>query len=207
MFWALSVPMITRHQHHTALAWFPTQVRNKCTGLHDEKGTKTRPIPAGEKPWCAIDLSSNTHFFPCSWPAFLGKFCDAKYTRFWLREKTNLVKNIIQKYNLAWQGYWFLLWFHESYFVKCHQHCSFAWCLRTSVFHFLKYFSFKCTPRQDRMQKSINRTEWQLPLAAPKLCKHCNVSSLYPTSLEGLPFLHDGAAHGSILSKCYHHKI
>lgn len=138
---------------------------------------------------------------------FFGQILWCKIYKILALRKTNLLKNIIQKYNLIWQDHWFLLWFHGSYFVKCHQHCSLAWCLSTSVFHFLKYFGFKCTPRQGRMQESINRTQWQLSLAAPTLCKHCHSSSLYPVSLEGFPFLHDGGAHGSTLSKCYHHKI
>lgn len=138
---------------------------------------------------------------------FFGQILRCKIYKILALRKTNLLKNIIQKYNLVWKGYWFLLWFHGTYFVKCHQHCSFAWCLRTSIFHFLEYFGFKRTPRQVRMQKSISRTEWQLLLAAPIHCKHCHASSLYPTSLEGLPFLHDGTAHKSTLSKCYHHKV
>lgn len=138
---------------------------------------------------------------------FFGQILWCKIYKILALRKTNLLKNIMQKYNLVWKGYWFLLWFHGTYFVKCHQHCSFPWCLRTSIFLFLEYFGFKRTPRQGRMQKPINRTEWQLLLAAPTRCKHCYASSLYPTSLEGLHFLRDGAAHGSTLSKCYHHKI
>lgn len=107
--------------------------------------------------------------------------------------ETNLLKNIIQKYCIVGQGSWFLLWLHESYFVKQHQHCSFAWCLRISVFYFMKYFGFRCFPMQGKMQKSLNGTEWQLPLAVWKLCILWDVSSLHLASPERLPFLHDRA--------------
>lgn len=141
---------------------------------------------------------------------FFGQLLCCKIEKILGLSKTNLLKNVIQKYNIVGQGCWFLLWFHKSYFVKWHQwhqQHPFDWCLRTSVFYFMKYFGFKCTPMQGRMQKSLNRTERRLPLAACKLCVLWEVSSLYPASPEGLPFLHDGAAHGSALSKYYHNKI
>lgn len=88
----------------STLLWLDFQHRwgknvEKCRSLHDEKETKTWPTPAEEKLQSAIDLSSNTLFFLCSWPASLGKFCDAKYTRFWLWERPiywrTLYKNTI----------------------------------------------------------------------------------------------------------------
>lgn len=133
---------------------------------------------------------------------FFGQLLCCKTEKILGLSKTNLLKNVIPKYNTVAQDSWFLLQFHKSYFVKWHQHRSFVWGLRTSVFHFMKYFGFRCTPMQGRMQKSPSETERQLALADCKLRILWDVSGLYATSPEGLPFLHDGAAHGSALSIC-----
>lgn len=131
-----------------------------------------------------------------------GQILWCKIYKFLALRKTKLLKNIIQKYNFIRKGYWFLLWFHGTYFVKCHQHCSFAWCLRTSIFQFFEYFGFKlqgkvgCRSQSRELNGNYSR---QFPYAVNiAMCPVC-IQRHWRVSLSYMMEQHMGLLHPNVI--------